>query len=373
MIDIAIVRSHSILRGSPRVKKIGSSLATIYRVMVLGWRRENNAVENLYPHSFLLKLFNLRAPRGKMLIVAYLPIFWFWILLNLCWYRPSLVHACDLDTVIPCYVYKIIFRKKLVFDVCDRYAMAYIRPTQRILYSSVNFLEEKFVAKADALITVSERMQASFGKKPRIAAVVLNCSDNRKMTVQLHSQNHSEKSPKIFELLYIGNIVQDRGLMQIGSAINGIENVKLIIAGPILDKPLFRRLTVMPGIQYNGTLNYENSIGLVRNSDVMMILYDPKVPNNIFSCSNKMFEAMMCGIPIITNVSSEIVKDKANCGIIVNYNDLNQLRSAIIDLQSRPQLYNELARNGRSAFLQNYNWKIMESKILKIHGDLISN
>jgi glycosyltransferase involved in cell wall biosynthesis len=248
--------------------------------------------------------------------------------------------------------------------------MAYIRPTLRIVYSSVNLLEEKFAAKADALITVSEKMQASFGKKPRIGAVVLNCSDNREIPVELYSQNKSDRPQKIFQLLYIGNIVRDRGLMQIGSAINDIKNVKLIIAGPILDKSLFRRLTKMPGIQYNGVLSYENSIKLILNSDVMMILYNPEVPNNVFSCSNKMFEAMMCGLPIITNVSSEIVKNKANSGIIVDYNDPHQLKSAIIDLQSRPQLYNQLARNGKIEYLQNYNWEKMQSEILKIY-DLI--
>jgi hypothetical protein len=32
------------------------------------------------------------------------------------------VHACDLDVILPCYVYKKLFRKKLVFDILDRYA-----------------------------------------------------------------------------------------------------------------------------------------------------------------------------------------------------------------------------------------------------------
>ena len=63
--------------------------------------------------------------------------------MNLVVLRPRVVHACDWRLVIPSYIYNLIFRKSLVFDVCDRYAMAYISP-EKWLYDRVNRLEEYF-------------------------------------------------------------------------------------------------------------------------------------------------------------------------------------------------------------------------------------
>ena len=59
----------------------------------------------------------------------------------------------------------------------------------------------------------------------------------------------------------------------------------------------------------------------------------------------------MCGIPIITNASPELVKD-VDCGILVDYDDVEQIRAAVTSL-SDLQLRTRLGRNGRAAFLGN--------------------
>ena len=66
-------------------------------------------------------------------LVLFFPLFWSWVFINLIIYRPKVVHACDLDVILPCYVYKKIFRKKLVFDIFDRYAMVFIPPRYKTL------------------------------------------------------------------------------------------------------------------------------------------------------------------------------------------------------------------------------------------------
>jgi glycosyltransferase involved in cell wall biosynthesis len=86
---------------------------------------------------------------------------------------------------------------------------------------------------------------------------------------------------------------------------------------------------------------------------------------------NKIFEAMMCGVPIISNVACELIKE-VGCGIIVNYGDLNQIKSAITSLRDNPDLRKTLGANGRKAFLEKYNWNIMERKLYAIYDDLLS-
>ena len=169
-----------ILRG---LEKSVCLCLKLHSVLVLGWNREKRQTETIGSNNFRIKLFDLKAPRGKASLVAYLPLFWIWVFVNLCRYKPNVVHACDLDTVLPCLLYKTIFGKKLIFDVCDRYAMAYISPRLRTIYSIVNLLEEKCVTKADVLITVSEKLLKSFREKPETVAVVMNCSDDKEVSI----------------------------------------------------------------------------------------------------------------------------------------------------------------------------------------------
>ena len=365
--DVVIIRSNSIIY-STRVTKIGSSLSARYSLLILGWNRENIKKAMIRQHNLNIKLFGLRAKLGRPSVIAYLPLFWVWILGNLFWHRPRIVHACDLDTVLPCLLYKMIFRKKLIFDVCDRYAMAHISPRHKLIYKAVNLIEDQSAKMATVLITVAEKLLETFPSKPKYFDVIMNCSDDKFGTkvVSGKEKNTAEK----FILVFPGTISKDRGLEIVSDAIKGLKNVELVIAGRVIDQKLLERILNGPNVKYAGLLQRIDALVLTSRSDVMVILYDPQVPNNNFSASNKLFEAMMLGLPIITNVSSDIVDADTKCGIMVTYGDVNQLREAIIRLRDDLELRTHLANNGRKAYLRTYNWSNMEKKLFKIYENL---
>src|SRR5438094_9643979 len=175
MIDIILVRSNSTLHDV-RVGKIARSLNKRYSFMILGWKREEK-LDLSSNEKINLKLLNLKAPFGKMSVILYYPIFWGWILLMLFRFRPSVVHACDIDTVIPCYIYKVIIRRKLVFDLFDRYAMIYINPKSRNLCALVNYFEEAFSRKSDVFITVGKGYMNGFKRLPEKYVITMNCPE----------------------------------------------------------------------------------------------------------------------------------------------------------------------------------------------------
>ena len=329
------------------------------------------------------RLLNLRAPIGKTYLLAFIPIFWFWIFLNLVILRPKVVHACDLDTVLPCYIYKVLFRRKLVFDVCDRFAMAYISPKFKMLYSAINSLEELFARSSDALITVAERLLNTFRAKPEHTAVIMNCAEEdiashkilhyeplERAKMREEAEN-KEKSRHVFTMVYTGNIVRSRGLEKITAAIKDLNDVKLLIAGKPVDKNLLHTLMQLSNVQYKGLLQSAEALALCLQSDAMIFLYDLQIPNNNFSMSNKLFEAMMCGLPVITNVSREIVEDEVGCGIMVEYNDVKQIKAAVTSLKDHTLLCQKLGNNGRKAYQQKYNWGLMEKKLQEIYKNII--
>ena len=133
MIDIAVVRTANSIIYDPRVRKIVTSLSKKYSVVTLGWNRDGIPQEKINSYIVKLELFKLKTSVWKpsmlrviVRLLIFFPPFWIWVFLKLLVYRPDVIHACDLDSVLPCLIYKVLFRKRLIFDVFDRYAITFI-------------------------------------------------------------------------------------------------------------------------------------------------------------------------------------------------------------------------------------------------------
>jgi glycosyltransferase involved in cell wall biosynthesis len=78
---------------------------------------------------------------------------------------------------------------------------------------------------------------------------------------------------------------------------------------------------------------------------------------------------MMCGKAIIVNqntsTATKVIEEK--CGIIVDANEVNQIKEAIILLRDNPTIRYEMGRNARKAYEIKYSWKIMERKLQKLY------
>lgn len=366
-----VIRSNSIIYN-PRVGKIAKSLSKAYSVSVLGWNREGLSKKITSNYIVDLKLLRLKAPIGKLYLFMYFPLYWIWILVQLLLvYRPKAVHACDLDSAIPAYLYKVISGNRLVFDVCDRYAMRNVTQKLKVLCPLVNLLEELIGEKSDVLINVSAKLLDTFRRRPNRCAIIMNCSEDRAVNSDITSEDKTEnRDHKTLKLLYTGNITRTRGLKELSTAISDLDYVQLDIAGRVMDKELLNEILLLPNIKYHGLLRPSDIWALQEQSDVIIALYDLNIPISKFSMGNKIFDSMMCGLPVITNVASELIGE-ARCGIKVNYDDLNQIKTTVINLRDNADLRDSLGNNGRKAFLEKYNWTTMEKELYRIYDDLL--
>jgi len=355
--------------------QIISSLRKKYSIIALGWNRgiKEDRQKYLDNNEIGLQLLNVGAPDGyerygTLRLLVYYPIFWGWVFIKLCLQRPKIVHACDSDTFLPCYLYKSLFKKKIVFDVLDRYALAYI-PTNASNFKKklgllINSLEESFAKKSDVLLVVSDKIFLTFRKKPKKCVTIMNCSKDRMI-------KRSRVETDGFKLLFTGHVRPKRGLEFLPKIVMDLKDIELIVAGRVENKELLNNITGVPNIKYLGYLDHNRIIDLETSSHVMIALYDSNLQiQHRYGMADKILEAMMCGLPIITNIAQEIVKE-TECGIIVEYNNVEQIKKAIIDLRDNPELRKKLGDNGRKAFLEKYNWTIMEDKLYKIYEDLL--
>ena len=300
----------------------------------------------------------------------YFPIFWIWIFVKLCRYRPSIVHSCDLATVTPCYLYKVLFRKKLVFDVLDRYAMTYVSNKKNsfftIMYSIINKMEEFYANKSDTLITVADNMLLTFRKKPKNSITIMNCpidSFPNKPIAEIDG----------YRLLYTGAVRQGRGLEILCDILNDLKDTELVVTGKVKDQNLKNNLDRIKNIKYHGFLDRNELLELETNCHVMVALYDLNLQSQYeYGVANKVLEAMMCGVAVITNISHDLVNE-TKCGIVVDYQNITEIKKAIIELRDNPELRKVFASNGRQAFVEKYNWGKMEEKLYNVYDILLKN
>lgn len=236
----------------------------------------------------------------------------------------------------------------------------------RIYSSVVCSIEETFAKNSDALLGVSDKIFLTFRKKPRRCITIMNCCTDRMI-------NKSRVETNNFKLLFTSHIRQGRGLEILMNIVTDLKDIELIIAGKTRDMNLLDKITVIPNIRYVGLIEPDRLLDLEVRSHVLVALYDLNLqPIHKYGMANKILEAMMCGLPVITNIAQEIVKD-TGCGIIVEYDNEEQIKEAIVRLKDNPEFREKLGENARNAFLQKYNWTNMEEKLFKIYEELLSS
>lgn len=350
------------------------SLRKKYSIVALRWSRDGRQeVPNNEERGS--QAFNLRAPEYGVRIYSSigfllrLPIFWIWVFIKLCIHRPRIIHACNLDTVLPCYIYKVLFRKKLIFDILDRFAPPLVSNNKSFLFkkycSFVSSIEETFAKNSEALLAVSDKIFLTFKKKPKKCVTIMNCCIDQ-------VANLSKKENNGLRLLSSSNIRPARGLESLIEILKELKDTELIITGRMKNKALMERINEIPNIRYLGLVEQDKFIDLETSCDVMIALYDLNIqPIYNYGMANKILEAMMCGLPVITNIVPEFIHE-TGCGIVVEYSNVEQIKQAIITLRDNPELRKEMGGNGRKAYLEKYNWTNMEKRLYKIYEELVN-
>ena len=369
MIDITIIRKAPFL-GNPRLDKEVVSLASNYSVLVLAWDRKaksypfRNMVSPKIQHKVFVKHFNLKTSYGNVLFLFKFPIFWCWVLIQLLLSTPKIIHSCDLDAIIPAYIYKFIRPKtKIVFDVWDNYSLDIWLQSHHRLCSFVAFFEDFFALKSDSFILPTETRLKIFNRaRSRPVTIIMNYPCD----VHFNSTQRSNK----FRIVYAGKVENPVGLLKIANAIKDFSDIEFIVIGRVIDPNLFKMLLKFPQIKYVGEVSYIKALEFESSADLIPVMYNPEIPINRLANPNKFFEAMMLGVPVITNVMRNII-EKKKCGIMVDYNNLNSIKTAIQYLKENPFESKAMGQRGRIAFEQEYNWSIMEKRLLTLYKNLI--
>jgi len=366
---VILVRSNLADRDVRSPKEIRALIREGYAVTLLSWDREGKADKKGKPEGYEEIRLKCRAPWG-IKVLPFLPIWWCFVFIRLLIARLDVVHALNVDSAIPAIIAGKIRRKPVIYEILDVYEDEMILPGTIRAVSL--FVDKLFMRLADAVVVADEAQVEGIGGIPSGKIVPVYDSPPDVFIVKDISYHKNE----VFTLFYAGVLYREKrlNLDKVIEAIKDIDSVKLVIAGyGDLTTEIQELSNQMPDkIEFIGKIHYAEVIERGLKANLFFSLRDPIVPTNRYTCGSTLLNAMSVGRPIlankVTSTASKVYEE--NCGLVVDANNLEEVKGAIIKLRDNLELCRELGVNARKAYEQRYSWEIMEQRLVALYKEI---
>ena len=282
----------------------------------------------------------------------------------------DIYHSNDLNTLPQGYACaKLRFKKrKLIYD-------SHEVQTSRTGYGSFQGKMEGFlINKMDEMIvenhTRAKYNEELYGFYPHVVHnYPFKSNENSTEKAPLHKILELDPDEKI--LLYQGGIQAGRGLEKLVQAAPLFNEGTLVFIGdgkikPQLEKmvndmDLHKKVRFLPKVPVAELPKY------TRNAYLGFQVLNNINFNHYSASSNKLFEYMMAGVPVIACSFPEIQKvvDTENVGICVDSHDYKDIANGVNKLLAEPDLRDELHRNCLIA-KDKYNWEMEKDSYLHV-------
>ena len=371
---ILICRSNPVA-PDPRVEKEAATLTEAgYVVAAIAWDQTASLPVIEHTENLTIERIPIRVKNAHGL--GNLPYVLVWqvrLLWQLIAKRNTydIIHACDFDTILPALVINGIWHKKLIYDIFDFYADM-MRLTPKPIVYILRHIELWAINQVDAIILPdTSRYQQIKGSHPKKSVVIYNSPQE---TIPSEGIKRIGNTDSHFRLAYVGNLQVQRGLLHLLDILKRYPDWELDLAGFGPDEALILDYVKgMPNIRWHGRVPYSRALDLNRRADVLIALYDPSVPNHRYASPNKAFEAMMLGKPVIVarNTNVDEIIEQVNCGLVVDYEDIATLETALLLLRNDPKVRNRMGYQARKAYEETYSWEKMKVRLLNLYKEIV--
>ncbi len=231
-------------------------------------------------------------------------------------------------------------------------------------------LENRISKKMDALIVPQPYMELKYLEKNKKTVLI----ENFVMIDEQQSRLKTNYNNRLY--FHAGALTEERGLLNMVRALGELQDPShLFLAGNIKEEMLkhIQKEKGWEKVTYLGILPHEQIQDYYNKSSLGLILYN-NVGQYYLSYAVKLFEYMVNAIPVIMpNFGEWVTFNKENdCGINVNPTNPKEVAQAITYLNNNVQEKERLGHNGRKRVFEKYNWKIAETKLLKLYEDILS-
>ncbi|AHL73040.1 glycosyl transferase [Bacillus pumilus] len=289
----------------------------------------------------------------------------------------DIYHSNDLNTLpqgVICAKFKLFNRKRLIYD-------SHEVQTSRTGYDSKLYgkMESILLKFVDQMIvenhTRAKYNEDLYGFYPK---VVHNYPFDQKKEIEkidLHEILNISKDEKI--LLYQGGIQTGRGLENLVKAAPNFEEGILVFIGDGRIKESLMQLTedmkLTDRVKFLPKVPLEDLPRYTKNAYLGFQVLNNVCFNHYSASSNKLFEYIMAGVPVIACDFPEIKKvvSGENIGVVVDSHDPISIAAGVNKLVLNPELRHQYSENCHQARLK-YNWEQEKKSLLKVYGQIQS-
>lgn len=289
-------------------------------------------------------------------------------------YQPDIIHANDLNALIPAYMASRRLRCKLVYDSHEINVENYTTEGRSSIANFMKAVEQYLVKRVDLMVCVSHAAADYFASTYGIPKpmVVTNCS-LRKETLTEEPPKHSG-----FEVINHGQFYPGRGyeeMIEAAELVKKFSDIRICIRG-------FGRLeeSMREQVKKNKVDNFifyppvhvEQLIPEAGHSHVGVAITKPVCLNFKLSVSNKLFEYAAAGLPVIMSDIPEhrYLNDKYHFGLILPDNSPQSLADAVLQLYLDHELYKQLAANAK-CMSQEVNWENEFARLIQAEKEIL--
>jgi glycosyltransferase involved in cell wall biosynthesis len=289
----------------------------------------------------------------------------------------DVIHCHEPDALLVALLLKVVKGRKVVYDVHEHWpseipfdlGIPNATALTRILEPLLSRGEVLLSRFADAKIAVSESVAERFRGNGTEPVILSNYSiaDPGRPASQAKS-THS--------VVYMaGNMQMFHGIQECIQALSKVAttfpDVSLTLVGNIRQDvgAIAARTEPRPEIMMTGYLPYREMYETLREGNVALLVFQPHYYNAYIGLPNKLFDYMLCGLPVVASDFPEIRKvvGDAGCGVLVDPTDPDAIAKAIVYLLEYPDEARKMGENGRRAVLERYNWGKMEMRLLLLY------
>ncbi len=291
--------------------------------------------------------------------------------------HPDVCVAHQLDTLpLALIVRWLISNMKVAFDAEDIYSLMIHSNVPSVLPPIIHIVEDRLASQADLLILPSEALKKYLRKDLEMKSLVIMNVPEKGFTRYVGSDAKSELhlAGRIV-VIYFGLLTANRGLetliRAIGILANRGEQAVALIAGdgPLLQK--LKQISAFEGLSdkvlFLGRVPRDRVPYILSACDMTAILNTGEDPLSLPANPNKLFESMVCGVPLMVSNFGELARivKEADCGVTVNPDNPEDVAKTISKLGRDPDLRKRLSENGLRAMSREYSWEPVSHKLVR--------
>jgi glycosyltransferase involved in cell wall biosynthesis len=176
-------------------------------------------------------------------------------------------------------------------------------------------------------------------------------------------------------ILYLGRIHKSKGIDFVitgfSNLINEISDVIFVIAGSDdgykaeLEK-LIEKLNLSDKVKFTGFVDEKDKISTYVDADLFV-----HTVRYMGGVGLTPLEAILCNTPVIvTEECGEVIKE-ANCGYLVEYGDVNDLKEKMKRVIENPEEGKEMVERGKKYIGENLTWDKVVRRVEVVYEDCI--